>query len=93
MPWLLVVACALGALLGLWMRVSSIVATSGALLLFGPVVFGLMGWSPWMVVAYTFVLLAALQAGYLFGVVLSLPRASARDRVRLPRDSTQVQRP
>jgi hypothetical protein len=93
MPWLLVMACALGVLLGLSMRVSSIVATSGVLLLFGPVVLGLMGWSPWTVIGYVFVLLIALQAGYLIGVCLSLPRVSARDHVRLSRDSTQTQQP
>ena len=93
MPWLLVVACALGVLLGLWMRASAIVATSGALFLLGPVVLGLLGWSLWAVMAYVFALLAALQAGYLIGVGLSLPRVSARDRVRLSRESTQIQQP
>jgi hypothetical protein len=93
MPWLLVVACVLGALLGLWMRASSIVAASGALLLFGPVVLALLGWSPWAMVAYVFLLLAALQAGYLIGVGLSLPRVSARDRAQLSRESTQVGQP
>jgi hypothetical protein len=93
MPWLLVVACACGVLLGLWMRASLIVLTSGAVLLFGPVVLSHLGWSVWAVVVYVFVLLAALQAGYLIGVGLALPRVSTRDRSRLSRDGTQAQRP
>jgi hypothetical protein len=75
------------------MRASAIVATSGALFLLGPVVLGLLGWSLWAVMAYVFALLAALQAGYLIGVGLSLPRVSARDRARLSRESTQIQQP
>jgi hypothetical protein len=75
------------------MRASLIVVTSVALLLFGPIVLGQLGWSLWAAIAYVFGLLAALQAGCLIGVGLSLPRVTTPDRARLSRDSTQAQQP
>jgi len=93
MPWLLVVACGLGVLLGLWMRLPSIVAASAALVLLSAVVMPLAGWSPLTTIVSIFALLGALQCGYLIGVGLSLPWLTARGRARLPRNSTEVQRP
>jgi uncharacterized membrane protein AbrB (regulator of aidB expression) len=93
MPWLLVVACAVGILLGLWMRIPSIVAASAALVLGCSVGMPLAGWSLLTALMYIFALLGALQCGYLIGVGLSLPWMTARGRARLPRNSTEVQRP
>jgi hypothetical protein len=90
MPWLLVVVCAFGILLGLWMRVPSIVAASVGLVLVCAVLTPLAGWSPLAAIAYVFALLGALQCGYLIGVALSLPRTSTRRRlsVRAPKFSS-----
>jgi hypothetical protein len=53
----------------------------------------LAGWSLLTALLYIFALLGALQCGYLVGVGLSLPWMTARGRERLPRNSTEVQRP
>jgi hypothetical protein len=90
MPWLLVVACGFGVLLGMWLRVPSVVAASVATVLLCSILMPLTGWSPLAAIAYVFALLAALQCGYLVGVGLSHPWMS---RPRLSRDSTEVQRP
>ncbi len=93
MPWLLIVACSLGILLGLWMRVPAIVAASIGLVLLCTAAMPLASWSPLTALMYIFALLAALQCGYLIGVALSLPWATARSRARLARESAQAQRP
>lgn len=93
MPWLLVVAGAFGILLGLWMRVPSVIAASCALVLLCSAVMPLAGWSALTAIAYIFALLGALQCGYLIGLGLSHPWMTARGRARLSRGSTEVQRP
>jgi hypothetical protein len=93
MPWLLVVACASGILLGLWMRVPTVVAASAALVLSCAVAMPLTGWSAWAAIAYVFALLAALQCGYVVGVGLSLPSMNASTRPQPSADNAEVQRP
>ena len=91
MPWLLVVACSLGILLGLWMRMASIVAASVGLAALCSAAMPLASWSPLTASMYIFALLGALQCGYLIGVALSLPRVAARSRTRTVRQSVQAQ--
>jgi hypothetical protein len=69
MPWLIGVAFGFGILLGLWLRVPSVVAASGAVVLLCSVVTTLAGWSPLTAIALIFALLFALQCGYLVGVL------------------------
>jgi hypothetical protein len=94
MPWLLVVACSLGMLLGLlWMRVASIVAASVGLVVLCSAVAPLASWSLLTTLLYIFALVGALQSGYLVGGALSLARMTTRNRARIARQSAQIQRP
>ena len=70
MLWLIVSAASTGILLGLWLRVPSVLAASLLVAVAGAVLVPLLTeWSLLTGMAFVFVLLGALQFGYLAGAV------------------------
>jgi len=71
MVWLALSLGVVGAVLGIWLsRVYVIVAGSIALALLCTIAAPLAGWALLTSVGYAFALMAALQGGYLSGIVL-----------------------
>jgi hypothetical protein len=77
MLWLSLTAAGIGVLLGLCVRVPAVLAASGALVLACIGHTALAPWSLLAAVASTFGALAALQGGYVVGLVLSCAWARA----------------
>ena len=94
MLWWIVFLTSIGILLGLWLRVGSVLAASLLVAIIGtPLLALLTDRSALATVAFLFILLMALQGGYLVGAVIaafSQGRAksplSAHLRPRLGRD-------
>ena len=82
MLWLLAMAGGMGVVLGLWLRVPSVIAASGALVLLCSIVMPLGDWPPLTAIAFSFALLGALQCGYLVGLIVSCAWARARSSPR-----------
>jgi hypothetical protein len=80
MLWLLAAACGFGILLGLRLRMPALVAASMAVVLLSSVGMPLADWSPLKSITSSFVLLGALQAGYLVGLMASFAWTRARLR-------------
>lgn len=82
MLWLLAMAGGMGVVLGLWLRVPSVIAASGALVLLCGVVMPLGDWPLLTAIAVSFALVGALQCGYLIGLMLSCVWARATSSPR-----------
>ena len=84
MFWLIVGATSTGILLGLWLRVSSVLAASLLVVVASVALVPLLtDWSLLTAVAFVFVLLAALQFGYLAGALITV----GQTRTRSPADT------
>ena len=70
MLWLLLPAGGAGVLLGLWLRVPALLAASVALVGTAAVLMTLGEWPLGEAIAFIFMLLTALQVGYLVGLLL-----------------------
>jgi hypothetical protein len=82
MHWVFVVTIGTGILLGLWLRVPSVLCASGAIVLACVVLTPLAEWTLLWNVVFTLALLDALQCGYLAGLILSYawPREKSLQR-------------
>ena len=88
MTWMLFIGCGLALLLGLFMRLPSVIAASAALVLSGSIVLPLAGWPALAAIAYLFALVSALQCGFLIGVGVS-QSWTMRNRTRMSRYGTE----
>jgi hypothetical protein len=72
MFWAILSVTCIGILLGLWLRVASVLAASLLLVVINTAFLPpLAGWSPLKVVGVVFLLLSALQCGYLVGAIVA----------------------
>jgi len=72
MLWWIVIFTSIGILLGLWLRVGSVLAASLLVAVVGtPLLILLTDWPLLTTVAFLFALLSALQCGYLAGAVIA----------------------
>jgi hypothetical protein len=71
MHWVFVITIGTGILLGLWLRVPSVLCASGAIVLACVALTPLAQWTLLWDVVFTLALLDALQCGYLAGLILS----------------------
>ena len=77
MLWAIVSAACVGILLGLWLRVASVVAASLILAVVSTPLLPLFTeWSLLIAVGFLFALLSALQCGYLVGAVIACSQNS-----------------
>jgi hypothetical protein len=84
--WAVIIAGATGLLLGLWLQVPAVIATSALALVAGAVLTALTNWSLLGSVLYCAGLLATLQIGFLSGGALAcILSRSKRARMPLPR--------
>jgi hypothetical protein len=80
MLWLLVTASVLGILLGLWLRVSSLLGASIALVVTSAILMTLGQWSLLQAIGFIYLLLSMLQVGYLVGLLFSGARTRLASR-------------
>ena len=79
MFWLIASAASTGILLGLWLRVSSVLAASLLVVVASATLVPLLTeWSLLTAVVYVFVLLAALQFGYLAAALIAVGQTRTR---------------
>lgn len=89
MLWAIVSVASIGILLGLWFRVASILAASLILAVASTALLPLLTeWSLLMAVGFLFVLLSALQCGYLVGAAIA-----SQARARSPAADFAANRP
>jgi hypothetical protein len=81
MLWLIVSAASTGILLGLWLRVPSVLAASLLVAVASAVLVPLLTeWSLLTGMAFVFVLLGALQFGYLAGALIAVGHKRTRSQ-------------
>jgi hypothetical protein len=79
MLWTILSVACIGILLGLWLRAASVVAASFLLVVISTTLLPVLaGWSLLKLAGTLFVLLSALQCGYLVGAII----ASSKTRTR-----------
>ena len=79
MLWSIASAACIGILLGLRLRVASVLAGSFVLAMVSAALLPLLTeWSPLTMVGFLFALLSALQCGYLVGVAIAFSQTRAR---------------
>ena len=92
MLWAIVSVACVGILLGLWLRVASVVAASIVLAAVSTVLLPLLTeWSLLAAAGFLFALLSSLQLGYLAGAVIACSQTRTRSQANV--DLQPVRRP
>jgi hypothetical protein len=92
MLWAIVSVACVGILLGLWLRVASVIAASLILAVVSTPLLPLFTeWSLLKAVGFLFALLSALQCGYLVGAVIACSQMRSRSPANI--DLQPVRRP
>jgi len=84
MLWAIVSVTCIGVLLGLWLRVASVLAACLLLAVVGTALLPLLPeWSLLKMAAFIFALISVLQCGYLAGAIIAFGKKRARSAVNI----------